>query len=167
LSPQKRGPPQRAPRSLFDLPLGDGAIWTITEEHVETKITDDREVVVTSVLPAWSAETTVDLDREDLGLPTAARVIKQALGLTNLSYEAKQAAAARHSAVGFEAPAVTGLAIAASAPQLRPGYRREATLRFGYPFRRGQQRPRSPAAPPCVERLARGARVLGLDQRAS
>ena len=90
--------------------------------------------MVTSVLPAWSANTTVDLDRQDLGLPTAARVIKQALGLPNLSYEAKQAAAARYSAVGFEAAAVTGLALAASAPQLRPGYRREATLRFGHPF---------------------------------
>ncbi len=76
----------------------------------------------------------MDLDREDLGLPLAARVIKQALGLTNLTYEAKQTASARYTAVGFEAAAVSGLAFAASAPQLRPGYRREATLRFGHPF---------------------------------
>jgi hypothetical protein len=120
--------------SLFDLPLGPGAIWTITEQEVETKATDGREEVVTGVLPAWSAETTVDLDREDLGLPAAARVIKQALGLTNFRYEAMQAAASRYSAVGFEAAAVSALAIMSSAPQLRPGYRREATLRFGHPF---------------------------------
>jgi hypothetical protein len=121
-------------RSLFDLPLGPGAIWTITEEEVETKARDGREEVLTSVPPAWSPETTVDLDREDLGLPTAARVIKQALGLTNLTYEAKQAAVARYTAVGFEAAAVSALALTSSAPQLRPGYRREATLRFGHPF---------------------------------
>jgi len=89
--------------------------------------------VVTAVLPAWSAETAVDLDREDLGLPTAARVIKQALGLTNLTYEAKQAAAARYTAVGFEAAAVSALALMSSAPQLRPGYRREATCASGTP----------------------------------
>jgi hypothetical protein len=123
-----------ARRSLFDLPLGHGAIWTITEEQVETKASDGREEVITTVLPAWSAETTVDLDREDLGLPTAARIIKQALGLTNLTYAATQAAVARYSAAGFEAAAVTGLAIAMSAPHLRPGYRREATLRFGHPY---------------------------------
>jgi hypothetical protein len=105
---EARTPHSVARRSLFDLPLGHGAIWTITEEEVETKASDGREEVVTSVLPAWSAETTVDLDREDLGLPTAARVIKQALGLTNLTYEARQRAVARYSAVGFEAAAVTG-----------------------------------------------------------
>ena len=167
---EARAPHSVARRSLFELPLGHGAIWTITEEEVETKATDGREEVVTSVLPAWSAETTVDLDREDLGLPTAARVIKRALGLTNLTYEAKQAAVARYTAVGFEAAAVTALALMSSAPQLRPGYRREATLALRAPLRRGrrgQRRPRSPAARPCVEPLARAARVLGLGERTS
>jgi hypothetical protein len=131
---EARNPHTVAHCSLFDLPLGHGALWKITEKEVETKATDGREEVVTAVLPAWSAETMVDLDREDLGLATAARVIKQALGLTNLTYEARQAAVARYTAVGFEAAAVTGLAIAVSRPQLRPGHRREATLRFGHPF---------------------------------
>ena len=58
----------------------------------------------------------------------------QALGLTNLTYAAKQSAVARYDAVGFEAAAVTVLALSVSAPQLRPGRRREATLRFGHPF---------------------------------
>jgi hypothetical protein len=131
---EARTPHSVARRSLFDLPLGHGAVWTITEEEVETKASDGREEVVTTVLPAWSAETTVDLDQEGLGLPIAARVIKQALGLTNLTYEAKQAAAARYTAVGFEAAAVTALAMRASKPRTRPGYRREATLRFGHPY---------------------------------
>ena len=90
--------------------------------------------MVISVLPAWSAESTVDLNHENLGFPSAARAIKKAIGLTNLTYEAKQAALARYSAVGFEAAAVSGLAVAMSAPQLRPGYRRKATLRFGHPY---------------------------------
>ena len=118
---EARTPHSVARRSLFDLPLGHGAIWTITEEEVETKATDGREEVVTAVLPAWSAETTVDLDREDLGLPAAARVIKQALGLTNLTYEAKQAAVARYTAIGFEAAAVSALAIMWSETQHAPG----------------------------------------------
>jgi hypothetical protein len=120
--------------SLFDLPLGEGSIWTITEQAVETKSSSGREEEVTAILPAWSAETTVDLDDESLGIPAAARAVKQALGRTDLNYEAKQSAVARYSAVGFEAAAVTGLAFAASAPQLRPGLRRDATLRFGHPF---------------------------------
>ena len=131
---EARTPHSVARRSLFDLPLGYGAVWAIFEEQVETKATDGREEVVTAVLPAWSADTTVDLDRQDLGLPAAARIIKQALGLPKLIYEAKQAAVARYTAIGFEAAAVSALAIMSSAPQLRPGYRREATLRFGHPF---------------------------------
>jgi hypothetical protein len=134
VSTEARSPHGVARRSLFDLRLGDGAVWTIIEEEVQTKAPDGREEVVISVLPAWSAESTVDLDHEDLGFPSAARAIKKAMGLTNLTYEAKQAAQARYSAIGFEAAAVSGLAVATSAPQLRPGYRRTATLRFGHPY---------------------------------
>jgi hypothetical protein len=120
--------------SLFDLPLGEGAVWTITEQAVETESSDGREEAVIAVLPAWSADTTVDLDRESLGIPAAARAIKQALGRTDLDYEAKQSAVARYSAIGFEAAAVTALGVLMSLPQLRPGHRRDATLRFGHPF---------------------------------
>jgi hypothetical protein len=130
---EARAPGSVANRSLFDLAI-QAPIWTITEHEVETTSPDSREEAVTSVLPAWSAETTVDLAREDLGFPAAARAIKEALGLTNLTYLAKQSAVARYSAIGFEAAAVTGLAIAMSKPQTRPGLRREATLRFGHPF---------------------------------
>ena len=134
VSMEATSPPGVARRSLFDLPLGDGAVWTIIEEEVETKAPDGREEVVISVLPAWSAETAVDLDHENLGIPSAARAIKKAMGLTNLTYEAKQAALARYSAIGFEAAAVSGVAVATSAPQLRPGCRRKATVRFGHPY---------------------------------
>jgi hypothetical protein len=129
-----QNPGSVARRSLFDLPLGEGSIWTIAEHEVETTSPDGREEVVTSVLPAWSADTTVDLAYENLGFPAAARAIKRALGRTNVTYEARQSAVARYSAIGFEAAAVTGLAIAMSRPSTRPGQRREATVRFGHPF---------------------------------
>jgi hypothetical protein len=119
---EARTPRSVTRRSLFDLPL----------EEVETKATDGREEVVTAVLPAWSAETTVDLDHEDLGLPTAARIIKQALGLTNLTYKATQAAVLHcrrlRSGGGYRA---RNRIVPTPTP---PGHRREATLRFGHPF---------------------------------
>jgi hypothetical protein len=121
-------------RSLFDLPLGEGPLWEISEEEVETKSPDGREEVIRAVLPAWSAESTIALEYEELGLPAAARALKEALGLANLNYEAKQSAVARYSAIGFEAAAVTGLAMLLSRPSTRPGHRREATLRFGHPY---------------------------------
>jgi hypothetical protein len=107
----------------------------IAPSPVETKSPDGREEAATSVLPAWSADTTVDLeDHEDLGYPAAARAIKGALGRPNLTYQAEQTALARYGAGGFEAAGVTHLAIASSKPSTRPGQRREATLRFGHPF---------------------------------
>lgn len=38
-------------------------------QEVETKSPDLREEMVTAVIPAWSAEKTVALEHEDLGLP--------------------------------------------------------------------------------------------------
>jgi hypothetical protein len=134
VSAEARAPHSVAARSLFDLPLGDGAIWTITEEAAETKSPDGREEEVAAVLPAWSAETTVALNHEELGYPAAARAIKAALDLPGLIYEAKQTTLARCSAVGFEAAAITRLVMRSSRPRTRPGHRREATLRFGHPF---------------------------------
>jgi hypothetical protein len=120
--------------SLFDLPLGDGPIWTISEEPVETKSPDGREELVVSVLPAWAADTTVDLDHASLGFPATARAIGNALGRPNLTYDASQTAVACYSAIGFEAAAVTRLAFPVMRPQMRPGYRRQAILRFGHPY---------------------------------
>lgn len=124
-----------ARRSLFDLPLGDGPLWSISEEEVRTTEPDGREERVVSVLPAWSAETELDLtDDEALGFPVAARAVAGALGLRNFLYEAKQTAMARYHAVGFEAAAITHLAIATSAKVPRPGKRRTALVRFAHPF---------------------------------
>ncbi len=121
--------------SLFDLPLGDGPVWSIREEQADTTAPDDREEQVICVLPAWSAQTDLDLRGDQaLGFAAAARGLAEALELGDWRYDARQAAMARYSAVGFEATAVTGLAVAMSAKVSRPGRRRVATVRFAHPF---------------------------------
>ncbi len=94
--------------SLYDLPLGDGPVWSISEQHLGHD--------------------------EVLGFAAAARALAQALELGEWRYDARQVAMARYSAVGFEAAAVTGLAVLMSAKVSRPGRRRVATLRFAHPF---------------------------------
>lgn len=121
-------------RSLFDLPLGDRPICTISEERVETSAADGREERFVSVLPAWSARTDIDLGDDQLGFPGAARRLAATLTLEDLGYAAAQSAVARYDAVGFEAAAVTGLFMATSARRYRPGVRRTATLRFAHPY---------------------------------
>jgi len=60
---------------LFDLPLGDGPVWSIGEQQVDTTAPDGREEQVISVLPAWSAQTDLDLrDDEALGFAAGRRL---------------------------------------------------------------------------------------------
>ncbi len=85
--------------------------------------------------PCWSAQTGLDLRDDDaLGFAAAARALAAALELGDWRRDARQAAMARYSAVGFEAAAVTGHAVATSARVSRPGRRRVATVRFALPF---------------------------------
>jgi len=120
--------------SLFDLPVGDGPVWSITEEQAGLDAPDTAPERVTCVLPAWSAETRLGLLADPaLGFHATAQVILRALNLGPHPYEARQAAMARYTAVGFEAAAVTALALAMSAtfPASR---RRAATVRFAHPY---------------------------------
>jgi hypothetical protein len=126
-------PRQQRGLSLFELPLGEGPIWSITEQLVATKQGLEEEFV--SVLPAWSAETDIDLGGDrTLGFPVAARTLAEALQLGECPYDAQQRAVARYNAVGFEAAAVTGLAVLLSGRPPTPGRRRTATIRFAHPF---------------------------------
>jgi hypothetical protein len=118
-----------ARRSLFDLPLGEGPLWAITERTGPVKSASGREERCTAVLPAWSASSQQDLSDPSLGFAAAA----QALAPGD-PWQARQAAMARYSRVGFEAGAVTGLAIAMAARPSRPGLIRAAELRFGHPY---------------------------------
>lgn len=120
--------------SLFELPLGQGPLCEITEQRVQTSAPDGREERYSSVLPAWSAQTELDLAGEALGFAGAAGDIATALGLHEYRYEAKQSAFARYSRTGFEAAAVSGLAVALASYAGQTGTCRKATLRFGHPF---------------------------------
>jgi hypothetical protein len=112
-------------RSLFDLPLGDGPLWSLREEMSSRGSGQE----CTAVLPAWSATSTHDLGDQSLGFGAAAR----AIGGPG-PWQARQAAMARYSRTGFEAAAVTGMAVALSMRAPGRGQRRIAELRFGHPF---------------------------------
>ena len=127
-----RGPIAR--QSLFDLPLGEGPAWTITEEAAQTTAPDGREQVHRVVLPAWSASSRHDLNRPELGLPAAAEAAKAALAAPDARHEAAQSAVARYTRVGFEAAAVSAMMVATSYTPPRDGLRRTAAIHFGHPY---------------------------------
>jgi hypothetical protein len=112
-------------RSLFDLPLGDGPAWSLREEMSDSGGGQE----FTTVLPAWSANSKHDLEDPRLGFGAAAMAIAGPD-----PWAAKQAAMARYTRVGFEAAAVTALAVALSMRAPSRGLRRTAELRFGHPY---------------------------------
>lgn len=113
-------------RSLFDLPLGEGPLWSVREEMSDK----GQEERCTAVLPAWSAHSSHDLTQVGLGFNAA----KEALAGPGDPWQARQAAMARYSRVGFEAAAVTAMAVAMSMRAPSRGLLRTAELRFGHPF---------------------------------
>jgi hypothetical protein len=80
------------------------------------------------VLPAWSASSDHDLTDPALGFAAASSALLPGRG----PWDARQAAMARYSRTGFEAAAVTAVAVAMAARV--PARRREAELRFGHPY---------------------------------
>lgn len=110
------------PRSLTDLPLGDGPLWLLREEQ------STRPDGCTAVLPAWSAESKLELKDPALGFAAA----RHALTGSSDPWQAGQSAMARYTRFGFEAAAVTGLAVALAMMPTRK--RRVAELRFGHPY---------------------------------
>jgi hypothetical protein len=116
-----RGRVQRLP--LAEVPLGDGAAWTVTESIG----TDDR---LHAVLPAWSAMSEHDLRESSFGFACAAAELGRLFGAGG--WDAAQAATARYHREGFEAAAVTAVAVRMSFR--RPGRRRVAELRFDRPY---------------------------------
>jgi hypothetical protein len=141
---------QLARRSLFDLPLGEAPLWTLTEQPASRPGGPQQCI---AVLPAWSATSEHDLAGPRLGFAAAAAALADLLGLRDYWYEAKQSAVARYSRIGFEAAAATAFAVGESL-QLHHGVQRVAELRFGHPFavvavtRRGHLDREAAAAPP-------------------
>ena len=118
-------------RSLFDLPLGDTPLWTLTEQPSPS----GQEERCTAVIPAWSARSDHELDAPALGFPAAASALIALLPPDEYDFVARQSAMARYSRTGFEAAAVTAMGIRATAMvRERPGMRRTAVLRFGHPY---------------------------------
>jgi hypothetical protein len=113
-------------RSLFDLPLGESPLWTMREEMSDK----GRAERCTAALPAWSADSKHDLTQPGLGFDAA----KEALAGPADPWTAAQSAMARYSRVGFEAAAVTSMAVALSLRAPSRGRLRTAELRFGHPF---------------------------------
>lgn len=112
-----------AMRSLFDVPLGDGPLWSVREETSPAGPGERCH----AVLPAWEAQSEHDLSDERLGFSAAAKTLGR-----GDPWQAKQAAIARYTRLGFEAAAVTAMAIALSA---RPaGLLRSGEIRFGHPY---------------------------------
>jgi hypothetical protein len=118
-----------ARRSLFDLPLGDGPLWAISERTAPIKSGAPREERCTAVLPAWTARSQLDLTDPGLGFAAAAHALAP-----GDPWRARQAAMARYSRTGFEAAAVTGMAVALAMRVPRTGLVRTAELRFGHPY---------------------------------
>ncbi|WP_375483110.1 hypothetical protein [uncultured Jatrophihabitans sp.] len=123
--------PGLARTDLFDLPLGDGHAWTLTE-RMTTR--GGRHQRVESVLPAWSADTDLDLTSASTGFPRAAQTLAGLVGDPALPTEARQQAMARYTRTGFEAAAVTAVGVRASAIIARDGVERTATLQFVRPY---------------------------------
>ncbi|MEU8257471.1 hypothetical protein AB0C06_24745 [Micromonospora inaquosa] len=119
-------------RSLFDLPLGEAPLWTLTEERVRTRARDGREERHSAVLPCWSARSDHDLTAPALGFPAVAATLATAMALPVERFEARQTAVARFDRYGFEAAAVTAMFGLTSLPP--EGVARTAELRFGHPY---------------------------------
>jgi hypothetical protein len=108
-------------RDLASLPLGESPLWLV---RAVTAAADS----CTAVLPAWSATSDLNLALPGLGFDAA----KRALVHNDDPWQARQSAMARYSRTGFEAAAVSAIAVAAA--MRLPVAHREITLRFGHPY---------------------------------
>jgi hypothetical protein len=134
----REGSPPRA-RSLFDLPLGPGHSWQISERETATHIPGERvERVAGASLPAWRAEGRLDLKSSDLfGAEPALEVLRELIGpRPDDETEAIQVAVASFTRCGFEAAAITAFMVRTSALRVprETGIERRAILRFDHPY---------------------------------
>jgi hypothetical protein len=118
--------------SLYDLPLGAGHSWNITEHEATPSSKDERRH---ALLPAWHAETRLDLMRaHELGFGVAAGALMALLPPGSYDAAAIQSAVASYTREGFEAAAITALAVAMSLRAPRTGMIRDLELRFARPY---------------------------------
>jgi hypothetical protein len=125
--------------SLYDLPLGTGHSWQITEQETRTHHAGQRVERIAGVsLPAWHVESRLDLQASPLfGSAPALETLRELIGPRPGDVEeAVQAAVASFTRYGFEAAAVSAFAVRASAvlPPAEIGVERTAILRFDHPY---------------------------------
>jgi hypothetical protein len=108
-------------RDIADLTPGEHALWTVREVMAAADS-------CAAVLPAWSATSKLDLSAPGLGFDAA----KRALVRNDDPWQAQQKAMARYTRTGFEAAAISALAVTAAARL--PATHLEVTLRFGHPY---------------------------------
>jgi len=108
-------------RDLAAVPLGETPLWLVREVMAAADSS-------AAVMPAWSATSDHDLTAPGLGFDAA----KRALVHNDDPWQARQAAMARYSRTGFEAAAVSAIAVALGVRL--PARHREVTLRFGHPY---------------------------------
>lgn len=118
-------------RSLFDLPLGESPLWTLTERASRGPRNEEQYL---AVLPAWSARNTHSLAAAEFGFASLARGLVSAAGSPPYEYEAQQSVMARYHQRGFEAAAVTQFSVRLDREEEQNVLLRTATLRFGHPF---------------------------------
>jgi hypothetical protein len=125
--------------SLWDLPLGAGHSWEISEREVPVFVAEPHlERVAGVALPAWWVQEKLDLTRSPaFGTGPALETLRRLIGpRPDDQCEATQAAVASFTRYGFEAAAVTALGIRTAAA-LRPrghSVERIAVLRFDHPY---------------------------------
>jgi hypothetical protein len=129
---------RKGARSLFDLPLGAGHSWEISEREIRVYVPEPRVERIEGVaLPAWRLERSLDLTRSSaFGAAPALQTLRELIGpRPDDRCDAAQAAVASFTRYGFEAAAITAFGVAAAA--LRAGDRaieRTAVLRFDHPY---------------------------------
>lgn len=123
------GEPPKA-RSLFDLPLGDGPAWRISEARVSSPGDERYE----ARLPAWEGQSDHDLlAAADVGFGEAVSLIFSLLPPASYLADARQSAIARYTREGFEAAAITSVGVRASAMWADQHDRRTARIEFTRP----------------------------------
>lgn len=115
--------------SLFDLPLGEHPLWTITEEYAA-----EEGEQVDALLPAWNATSAHDLLAEPtLGLAALGPALRQLAGTAG-PIHVTQNVAVRYSQRGSEAAGAMHYAVGDVDWIAEPGPYRKATLRFAHPY---------------------------------
>lgn len=125
--------------SLFDLPLGEGHSWEITEEVVPSFTAGEHsEEIESAVLAAWSIRGDLDLKVGGFGIEPTLDVLLGLIGPSPLGdkSDAVQSAIASYTPTGFEAAAMSILSLRARGmrPPTEKGLQRRARLIFDHPY---------------------------------